>query len=660
LKKQIVVILAAAAVLMALSLSAAIAELERVGPVDPEHGYPMWYQDKTGLTLEFGAPLNQAELDGGWLSIASADVPSGTAPETFPDNFAGEHFYWTAGCRVRQGNVDARLILALEAAFATEEPVPGDQIVFGRIRIRIDDLPFDGTYTVYTPYGMRVYENQVAGERLIATEDVGICTFGLFEGALKSGVGPFLLPSNIPGGPELPPVTGPVPGKLYIADPARSGPVTGSPLPNYMTSAGVRNPNIFRVEGPNGFVLETVNFALTGRIYTDPLPNLIEVDRASYTQTASLLRLDVFTTGLPTLPSRLPGAPIPSRIMPVLSFYNAPPGVDPVTGDPTAPTGETEIPMFNAGNSYWAQSQPLSVPTQVTIKDSNARDATGQLFSLYFGADVTDHIDITQAFYDPTNGGSLTVTAQSSDEVSLPTLTLEGFGDLTGGQIVITPLAAPPEKVRVLSSANGSNEMEVRTDIVIPGSGDVERIGELRNMTLPQSIHITSPKSATSNNPGIFEGFYIEEPDRAAGIKVIPASGSIIPGVAEGDELTLMGILNKDANEELCIFANSIRSQVPGNSLDTLGVNSKAFLNTEGLLVTIWGNINTANPNYIYVDDGSGLDDGTGNGTGIRVVLNGISAPTSGFVIVTGVSGKLKEGDVVLPVIRPRFPTDIR
>ena len=47
--------------LAALFLFAAGAQaaLQRVGPVDPANGgYPAWYQDKSGLTMDFGLPLN--------------------------------------------------------------------------------------------------------------------------------------------------------------------------------------------------------------------------------------------------------------------------------------------------------------------------------------------------------------------------------------------------------------------------------------------------------------------------------------------------------------------------------------------------------------------------------------------------------------------------
>src|SRR4029078_1741613 len=74
----------------------AFAQLNKVGPVGPL-GYPTYYQDKTGLTLEFCDNQTQPELEGGWCVLRPGDLPLGTAPEsrtgTVP-NFADEHFYY--------------------------------------------------------------------------------------------------------------------------------------------------------------------------------------------------------------------------------------------------------------------------------------------------------------------------------------------------------------------------------------------------------------------------------------------------------------------------------------------------------------------------------------------------------------------------------------
>jgi hypothetical protein len=69
-----------AAAFAALAAPSAFAQLNRVGPVG-SLGYPEWYQDKTGLTLEFCDSRTQAELEGGWCVLLAPDVPNG-APES--------------------------------------------------------------------------------------------------------------------------------------------------------------------------------------------------------------------------------------------------------------------------------------------------------------------------------------------------------------------------------------------------------------------------------------------------------------------------------------------------------------------------------------------------------------------------------------------------
>ena len=68
----------------------------------------------------------------------------------------------------------------------------------------------------------------------------------------------------------------------------------------------------------------------------------------------------------------------------------------------------------------------------------------------------------------------------------------------------------------------------------------------------------------------------------------------------------------------------------------------------------------TSAGNYLYIDDGSGLADGTGN-KGVRVDVSALaSSPSSGAITVTGVLGyELAGGNPVL-VIRPRTTGDIQ
>ena len=85
------------ALLIAATASAQVQGLERVGPTSPSNGYPLWYQDKSGVALEFCSPINQAELDGGWCLL----LPGNTvAPEIFPTQFFDEHFYWAGDASI--------------------------------------------------------------------------------------------------------------------------------------------------------------------------------------------------------------------------------------------------------------------------------------------------------------------------------------------------------------------------------------------------------------------------------------------------------------------------------------------------------------------------------------------------------------------------------
>lgn len=471
--------LIATSIALALSSAAAHAVLERVGPNNNAPsigGFPAWYQDTTGLTLEFCDPKNQAEVDGGWCLLLPGDV---NAPETFPTNFFDEHFWFAADALMTPANGGkALLVLAVEAAFAADV-APGGQIAFSRIRVVLNPVPATGTYRIIHPYGEESV-HAVAGERIFITDDVGIsCALGNFECALESRLGPFLLPANTPGGAELPPVSGPVSGKLYIADPGRSSPVTGSTLPDFIDSTGQsRNHNIFRIEGPAGSDLggpginhiETTDFSLMGRIYNSTIAGRIDVDRATYTRDASGQQLDVHASAFPTTQGRLPAQTRPAAVAPQLSFYDAPcAGTVDAAGTIhppySAPIGAIETQMFATGNDHWGQTRPAALPDVVCVKDGSARDVNGVLQPAFSPEPVSDLVSISQALYDPAQG-TLSVAASSSDVAAPPTLSAIVSGTrhaMSNGQVVIPGLIAPPTKVRVYSSAHGAAELPVGT-----------------------------------------------------------------------------------------------------------------------------------------------------------------------------------------------------
>jgi len=216
------------------------------GPVSPVHGFPQWYQDEIGTRVAICDVQDDARC-------VLPDVPEGSydpaRPMTFPGNFPSELFWWSADAELdttnsrTRGDVSARLVLAQEAAFANEEPVSGDQIVFGRIRVRVDGLELGRTYNVTTPYGDYEFvaeDDGKGGGEINYTEDIGCLeTPCNFDRVHQSNIGPFLRQVGAPKG--------------YLGDPNVTAPVTGGP-----------NGNLFSISGP-GVSGQTDQFAVSGK-----------------------------------------------------------------------------------------------------------------------------------------------------------------------------------------------------------------------------------------------------------------------------------------------------------------------------------------------------------------------------------------------------------
>jgi VCBS repeat-containing protein len=508
--------------------TAASAQLTRFGPIDPTNGFPSWYQDKTGLTLDMCLPADQVETT--WCLLPP--IPNGP-PEVFPTNWAIENFYSDASSTGTSGNTKLSLIMDLENSFANGfNVIPGDQVVFERTRIRISPLPFSGDYTVYTPVGIFTFPAQVAGDKIFFTDDVGLAAAGDFSAALAGPFPQFFLPSVTPGGPELPPMPDLQPGqdpffdavaagggatpfpnngRRYIADPGRLGPITGGTTgiagqAVYTVNDGTtRDPNIFRVEGPNGFVFETNTFSVMGRIFEGAISPTITVNRASYARTAngntpggpSINKIDVYATASGATQGRLPAGQASASVAPQLSYFDAPcTATLDAQGNPgppfSAPVGANQIQMVNSGNNYFGQNAPATIPTQVCIQ-SNAVNTAGQTVTNFTPANLGDQIFITQAAYDG-NNQVMAISATSSDQVVPQTLTVSGFGTIpAGGQLVVNPILAPPATVTVLSTGGGSNTMQMSTGTVNAGAATLP-------VAVSDSASVFEDCSATPSN----------------------------------------------------------------------------------------------------------------------------------------------------------------
>src|SRR5919107_4235504 len=202
--------------------------LKQVGPIDDTNGYPLWYKDTNNVKLELCLDPNDANCIMG-------ELPEPTQPVSFPDNFPDEAFWSSAESSIDAGGGDsALLVTAVEAAFGSADGLPakGQQISFGRIRIRAGGLVDNATYKITHPYGVDTAISEVGAVKGVnVTEDVGALTpDGVFDQTLGSRPAPFLKWT----GTDAPPG--------YLGDPTVDHAVTGSPF----------NTNFFRIEGPAG------------------------------------------------------------------------------------------------------------------------------------------------------------------------------------------------------------------------------------------------------------------------------------------------------------------------------------------------------------------------------------------------------------------------
>lgn len=148
-----------------------------------------------------------------------------------------------------------------------------------------------------------------------------------------------------------------------------------------------------------------------------------------------------------------------------------------------------------------------------------------------------------------------------------------------------------------------------------------------------------------------FDGyFYMQEPDRTSGIRVVSSSTAAEPGTtvnvigAVGTLPTgekqivarVVGVSGQAKAEPLGIGSRHLGGTAEPNAP---GVYGGIGPNNLGLVVRACGKLTHVGTGFVYIDDGSGLTDGSGQ-VGVKVVLNGVNPPgVNQFVAVTGVSG---------------------
>ena len=178
-------------------------------------GFPLWYQDNNGVRVELCYDPNDANC----VAPVSATYNPGL-PLAFPGNYPDELFYSaadsdlvivddSASCpsfnrTAAAAGAGSRIHMALEASFLNGTLTPGDQMVFGRLRVVSragNGLCPANWYTFRTPYGPITLQTDQNAEiqgavASAATNDVGClpgpvspCNYNLALGAPVMGVG---------------------------------------------------------------------------------------------------------------------------------------------------------------------------------------------------------------------------------------------------------------------------------------------------------------------------------------------------------------------------------------------------------------------------------------------------------------------------------------
>ena len=377
--------------------------LVEVGPL-ADHGFPAWYRDSNGVRLEACTDL----VDPLCATLPD-EVPDPEAPISFPDNFPGEFFYQLAGAELSGNGVDMTVGMDLEGAWAAEEVVDGDQMVFGRIRIR-DKSIADGEYRVIHPYGVDQFV--AAGDGINYTQDIGT-TPGSFGQALASRVGPFL---------RWDPAVAPAAPAGYVGDPGVEHEVVGSPYGTNYVAVERKND-----DGTWSELIRTDLFSVQGRMATNAG---VDVQAATYAVGADGTGyVDVYAT--------------------------SDAGRSIVVKD--AGLGFVATRMEGDRGVYYGRVAVDRSPDGKSVTVSNVSDVPVASKT----PKLTDVVTVTSATYDA-GADTLTVTASSSDQDSTPgRLSVLGQPLVDGTTTIST--VAPPATVTVTSDKGGSTTVPVTT-----------------------------------------------------------------------------------------------------------------------------------------------------------------------------------------------------
>lgn len=262
-----------------------------------------------------------------------------------------------------------------------------------------------------------------------------------------------------------------------------------------------------------------------------------------------------------------------------------------------------------------------------------------------------------------------------------PALTVTLTWDLSQSGGWLYTLQDSTNRVEKLLTSGGSYSFQMTGDTgpALGLSARYSPIAAAKTLADGSSVTVAGIVTAVFPIGGQQTGFYLEAADRSAGIQVVSASPVALGDEAQagGTMVTISGERAVNAssvsvlqhglevplpivvtNQALCAGPFGLQAAV----LDDAATNAYATgLNNVGLLVKVTGTVTHADPSgqFFYLEDGSGLDDGSGY-AGVRVASAGLTAPAKNArVVVTGVAGVTTVNSKTVRLLKPRNQADI-
>lgn len=338
-------------------------------------------------------------------------------------------------------------------------------------------------------------------------------------------------------------------------------------------------------------------------------------------------------------------------------------GTDPMLTDPA--NGDFSL---QAGSPAIDAGYFVGLPFNGSWPDIGAIESAGTPNNGVLGI-VTGKV--TDAVTTASLSGATVTCGPNSNAIA----TTNSTGDYTlqlplGLQSMKARMAGYTPKTKTADIAAGSQTV----DFQLSGPVDVTELGDLRNMEDETLVRITDPKVVTASPTSFYDGgFYAEETEKYAGIRLVFASEAFSAEI--GDKITFDGELITDSDTgERAVSISAITNRITGGTEPLpIGMNNKSIsgfgASVQGLLVTTWGKVTykADDSSFMYINDGSNCVDGNPYGLVGTLVLLGTSqdsnlplaANVGDGIVITGLVGAYKSGNMVLPAIKPRFYFDI-